>query len=286
MKPARTCSATARSIGRPSADSSAHSSSAVDSDRAVGTAIGRSASAPSAACCSSARARAASAHRASRSAPSDHPPLTHSGRRWPSGATGSSSSSSGPDIPNRSSGPPDGRASVASPRARAQAQPGSARHPPNSSRCAATMSQQVASRRPAATSCAAVWDDHTAHLGRRTWSARPTSAASPAASTPPGRGEAPSSGGTVQARAAVATPSPRAGETASPTRSPRATPARRNDVTRSSPAGGPGTDAPVTDPTLPRTGARSASSASGPGIATLAPAAMGVASNTSAFRVS
>ena len=151
----------------------------------MGSAIGRPASAASAACCTSASDRASSAQRARRSARSDHPPLTHSGRRCPSGATGSSSSpSSVPVIPNRSSGPPAGIVSVASPRALAQAQPGSARQPPNSSRCAAVMSQHVASRTPSATRCAAVWPDHTAHRGRSTSSARSTSAASPGAASP------------------------------------------------------------------------------------------------------
>ena len=229
MNPASTCSASVRSIGSPSADSSAHNSSAADSERAVGSAIGRPASLASAPCCTSDRVRASSAHRARRSVPSDHPPLTHSGRRCPSGATGSASSpSSGPVIANRSSGPPAGIVSVSSPRARAQAQPGSARQPPNSMRCAAVMSQHVASRTRSAIRCAAVCPDHIAHRGLSASSARPTSAASPAP------------GGTGQARSAVATPSPAAGEMTSPTRSPRSTPAWRSDVTRS------------TDLTLPR----------------------------------
>ena len=227
MKEASTCSASARSIGRPSADSSAHSSSAVDSERAVGSAIGRPGSAASAASCNPASVRASSAQRASRSARSAHPPLTHSGRRCPSGATGSSSSpSSGPDISNRSSGPPAGSVWVSRPRTRAQAQPGSARQPPNSSRCAAAISQHVARRTPPATRCAAVWPDQTAHLGRNASSACPTSAARAVAAraVPVATG---------QARSPVATPRPRPGETTSPTRSPRAAPASRNDVTRS-----------------------------------------------------
>ena len=222
MKEASTCSASARSIGRPSADSSAHSSSAVDSERAVGSAIGRPGRAASAACCSPASVRASSAHRARRSARSAHPPLTHSGRRCPSGATGSSSSpSSGPDISNRSSGPPAGSVCVSRPRTRAQAQPGSARQPPNSSRCAAAMSQHVARRTPPATRCAAVWPDQTAHRGRSASSARPTSAAraaaprgaaarGPAARGPAARGPA-ARAARVQRRARPVRRSPRPG---------------------------------------------------------------------------
>ena len=60
-------SATARSTGRPSTDSSAHSSSAADSARAVAAARGRSVERRRArACCSSATAHASSAQRASR----------------------------------------------------------------------------------------------------------------------------------------------------------------------------------------------------------------------------
>ena len=178
IKEVRICSATARSIGSPSADSSAHSSSAVDSQWAVATAVGRLSSPASAACCCPATARASPAHRAIRSGLSDQPPLTHSGRRCPSGATGSLPSPS--SMPNRSSGPSAGIVSVASPRSLAQAQPGSARQPPNSSRCAAAMSQHVASRTPSAARCAAVWPDHTTHRGRSASSACPTSSASPA----------------------------------------------------------------------------------------------------------
>ncbi len=234
ISPVRTCSATGRSIGSPSADSSAHSSSAVDSQRAVATAIGRSASAASAACCCPATARASPAHRAIRSGLSDQPPLTHSARRCPSGATGSLASPS--SMPNRSSGPPAGIVSVARPRSRAQAQPGSARQPPNSSRCAAAMSQHVASRTPSAANRAAIWPDHTTHRGRTTSSARPISAARP----PPAA--------TGHARSAVASPRP-SPEMTSPTRSPRFTLAWRNDVTSSAPATDPpchgraGTDA-------------------------------------------
>ena len=229
MNEARTCSATVRSIGSPSTHSSAHSSSAVDSQRAVATAIGRSASAASAACCCPATARASSAHRAIRSGLSDQPPLTHSARRCPSGATGSPTSPS--SMPNRSSGPLVGIVSAASPRSRAQAQPGSARQPPNSSRCAALMSQHVASRTPSATRRAAVWPDHSTQRGRNASSARSTPAARPGPAT-------------SQLRSAVARPRPSAGEMTSPTRSPRFTPAWRNEVTRS---------ASATDPTLPWT---------------------------------
>ena len=222
---ARTCSAIVRSIGSPSAHSSAHSSSAVDSQRAVATAIGRSASA---ACCCPATVRAIAAHRATRSGLSDQPSLTHSGRRCPSGATGSLASPS--PMPNRSSGPAAGIVS-ASPCSEAQAQPGSARQPPNSSRCAALISQHVASRTPSATRRAAVWPDHSTQRGRNASSARPTAVARPGPAT-------------GQLRSAVARPRPGAGEMTSPTRSPRFTPAWRNDVTRS---------ASATDPTLPRT---------------------------------
>ena len=230
MKAVRTCSATARSIGSPSADSSAHSSSAVDSQRAVATAIGRPSSAASAACCCPATARASPAHRAIRSGLSDQPPLTHSARRCPSGATGSLPSPS--SMPNRSSGPSAGIVSVASPRSRAQAQPGSARQPPNSSRCAAVMSQHVASRTPSAIRRAAVWPDHTTHRGRSASSARPTSSARSRRAAPRGRRDGPGPIRRGQAR-------PSAGEMTSPTRSPRFTPAWRNDVTRSSSATDP-----------------------------------------------
>ena len=222
MKEVRTCSATARSIGRPSAHSSTQSSSAVDSARAVGRAIGRSSSAASAACCSPARSRARAAQRAIRSGLSDQPPLTHSGRRCPSGATGSPVSPT--SIPNRSSGPSAGIVSVARPRSRAQAQPGSARQPPNSSRCTAAISQHVASRTPASARRAAVCPDHSTQRGRSSSSARPISAATQ---------------GTVHELAPAASPSSSAGEMTSATRSPRLTPAWRNDVTRSAPATDP-----------------------------------------------
>ena len=237
MNPVRTRSATARSIGSPSADNSVHSSSAADSQWAVATAMGRPASAASAACCCPAAARACPAHRAIRSGLSDQPPLTHSARRCPSGATGSLPSPS--SMPNRSSGPPAGIVSVVSPRSRAQAQPGSARQPPNSSRCAAEMSQHVASRTPSAARRAAVWPDHTTHRGRSASSARPTSAAGPAPAARP----APAMTG--HARSAVASPRPNAGEMTSPTRSPRFTPAWRNDVTSSAPATTPPCHAPA-----------------------------------------
>ena len=232
MREVRTCSATARSTGRPSADSSAQSSSAVDSERAVARAIGRPSSAASASCCCPATSRARAAQRAIRPGLSDQPPLTHSGRRCPSGATGSLASPSSPpnrSEPNKSSGPPAGTVSVARPRSRAQAKPGSARQPPNSSRCTAAISQHVASRTPAAASRAAVWPDQSTHRGRSSSSALLTSAATP---------------GTAHERSPAASPNSSAGETTSATRSPRFTPACRSDVTRS---------APATDPTLPRT---------------------------------
>ena len=196
ISPVRTCSATGRSIGSPSADSSAHSSSAVDSPRAVATAIGRSASPASAACCCPATAQG------QLGPPGDPLGVVRPAAADPLGA----------QVPvrrHRVAGvavvhaeqverTPAGIVSVASPRSRAQAQPGSARQPPNSSRCAAAMSQHVASRTPSAANRAAVWPDHTTHRGRTT--------SSPARSRRPGPDPA-----TGQV-SAVASPDPSAGD--------------------------------------------------------------------------
>ena len=62
---------------------------------------------------------------------------------------------------------------------------GSARHPPNSSRCTAAMSQHVVSRTPAAMSARAVSCDQTTHRGRISRSAR-SSCSGLVASAPPG----------------------------------------------------------------------------------------------------
>ena len=236
MNPASTSSATARSIGSPSTESSAHSSSAVDSQRAVATAVGRSASAASADCWSPATVRANSAQRAIRSGRSDQPPSTHSGRRCPSGATGSLPSPS--SMPNRSSGPSAGIVSAARPCSRAQARPGSARHPPNSSRCAAVISQHVASRTPSAARRPAVCPDHTTHRGLSSSSAGPSAVMAPASDR------------MCHALSAVATPRAAAGEMTRPTRSPRVTAARLSRADSST--SGPVAANPVTEHTLPQ----------------------------------
>lgn len=145
---------------------------------------------------------------------------------------------------------------MARPCSRAHAQPGSACHPPNSRRWAAAISQHVASRMPSAASRAAVRPDHITHRGRSTSSALPSPAASPSA-VPPAPVPVPAA--TVQAPSAVARPTPSAGETTNPTRSPRLTPPCRNDVTRSAPD--PVTSWPCHGPTC-----------HGPNLATDAPA--------------
>ena len=94
--------------------------------------------------------------------------------------------------------------------------PGLRRHPPNSSRCTAATSQQVASRTPAATSPCASCCDQTAHRGRIFSSAIPTSETDASHSPPP-------------AATLTAPPLP----TTSPTRSPCLTPASTSTVTRS-----------------------------------------------------
>ena len=184
-------STAARSTGSPSADNSAHSSSAVDSARAVPTL-------PPSSCPS----RLASCSRAAASA----------------AAAPSTGASAEPSATLNRSGSPvtAGISSGFCPCRQAHTYPASARHPPNSSRCTAATSQQVASRTPAATSPRASCCDQTTHRGRIFSSASPTSATD-APHSPP------------STATLTAPPLP----TTSPTRSPCLTPPSASAVTRS-----------------------------------------------------
>ena len=218
MNPARTCSATARSIGSPSTDSSAHSSSAVDSQRAVATAIGRSSSAASAACCRPATFRASAAHRAIRSGLSDQPPPTHSG----AGAR--------PGPPGRWRRPRPCRTGRAGRRPgscrwpAAQPGPGPARvGPPAADQQAVDRGDIPGRRQP-----------HPAGRQARRGLARPQHPAGPQLLIrPPDPAREAGAGATAHESSAVASPDSNAGEMTSATRSPRFTPACRSDVTRS-----------------------------------------------------
>ena len=208
IKEVRICSATARSIGSPSADSSAHSSSAVDSRLGRRPAVQPGQ-----------RGLLLPGDRAGQSGPPGHPlgvvrpaaadPL---GRRCPSGATGSLPSPS--SMPNRSSGPSPASsqwpARAAWPRP-SRGRPASRRTAAGAPRRCPSTSQAVLRQPPG---CAAVWPDHTTHRGRSASSACPTSSTSPGAGRRPARNDPP----------AVASPRPRVGEMTSPTRSPRLTP--------------------------------------------------------------
>ena len=113
---------------------------------------------------------------ARRSGESAQPPSVHSGFRWPSAWTGSDGSGSSSSWWNRSTGRAVGRSAVERPCSRAQIRPGSACHPPTSSRCTAATSQLRDTRIPASTSWFAVAEDHMTHRGERS---RSTAAMSP-----------------------------------------------------------------------------------------------------------
>ncbi len=219
--PAMIRSASSRSIGNPPAASSAHSSSAADSARAVATAWDRSAVErwPS---CRVAACAASPAQRARRSGRSAQLPSTQSGRRYPSGRTGCSGSPiSGSAWVNRSSGRDTGIDSRGSSRRVAHTNAGSARQPPASRRCTTAMSQHAPIRTPASTSIVAVSIDHHTHRGRRTVSMRATTAA----------GSSTSTASSLPSGPAMPSPTPRA--IATPTRTPRPTPTRRSHSTAS-----------------------------------------------------
>ena len=138
--PAMIRSASSRSIGNPSAASSAHNSSAADSARAVATAWNRSAVDrwPS---CKVAACAASPAQRARRCGCSAQLPSTQSGRRYPSGRTGCSGSPiSGSAWVNRSSGRDTGIVSSGRSHRVAHTNAGSACQPPASRRCTTAMS--------------------------------------------------------------------------------------------------------------------------------------------------
>ena len=162
--------------------------------------------------------RASVAHRASRSGVADHPPLTQSGRRYPSvgparrvavvaGVLGRLAEQV------ERAGRRDGVAvEVVQPTPTPR--PASAGHPPTSSRCTAAMSQHVATRTPSPIRVAAVAFDHHSHRGR---TSRSSAAIAPATS----------SGPRTTDPVAATRAAPLAGSTARPRRSPRAMPRRR-----------------------------------------------------------
>ena len=174
-------SAAARSTGRPSAASSAHSSSAADSDRAVATAHRAVGEPGQRRLLAASPRRAPAPPRASRSGRRPaQPPSTQSGSRWPSVGRGTSGSARSSAAAEQVRGPSPGGRSIGRSWSSAQIRPGSARQPPNRSRCTAATSQHTAIRVPAAISAAAVSWDHTTHRGRIAASAVATrSAASP-----------------------------------------------------------------------------------------------------------
>ena len=175
-KEATIVSAMERSIGSPSNESSAHSSSAADSDRAVDAAFGRSPTRASAASCTAAAAAASSAHRAMRSVVHSKSAASHSGLMYPSARSGSSGRPSSSGSVKRSSAATAGRCSTERSCSRAHALAGSIRHPPTSSRCTAATSQHFDTRRPPSTSTASMSRPHSTHRGRNAASTVATSA--------------------------------------------------------------------------------------------------------------
>ena len=124
-------------------------------------------------------------------------PAAQSGRRWPSGRTGSSGAPSSSDdgaaapqadasAPRRSSCPERGAAETSSPRTWHHTSAGSARCPPCSTRCTAARSQQRPSRRPGSTASngrSTDGADHQVHRGAASASSRASSAGASASGT-------------------------------------------------------------------------------------------------------
>ena len=158
----------------------------------------------------------------SRSGVVDQPPLTHSGRRYPSPRIGSLGSSDAPPPSslmslNRSNGDAVGIVSSSRSCSCAHTRSGSARQPPKINRCTAAMSQPVATRTPASTSATAVSFDHITQRGRNTSSTRRTTFA-----------KSSTAAGTHHRPVGVAMATPTSGATTIATRSPRAAPLSRN----------------------------------------------------------